>query len=41
MKVQKIKLNSYDVTWIILNDNYLPIRVKLQNRGKSELQYLN
>jgi integrase len=26
MKVQKIKLNSYDVTWIVLDDNHLPIK---------------
>ncbi|WP_058532969.1 site-specific integrase [Legionella saoudiensis] len=26
MKVQKIKLSSYDVTWIVLDDNHLPIK---------------
>ncbi|MFJ1270142.1 site-specific integrase [Legionella lytica] len=26
MKVQKIKLNSYDVTWIVFDDNHLPIK---------------
>ncbi len=26
MKVQKIKLSSYEVTWLVLDDNYLPIK---------------
>ena len=26
MKVQKIKLSSYDVTWIVLDDHHLPIK---------------
>jgi hypothetical protein len=26
MKVQKIKLSSYDVTWIVLDDIHLPIK---------------
>lgn len=26
MKVQKVKLSSYDVTWIVLDDNHLPIK---------------
>ncbi|WP_207385273.1 hypothetical protein, partial [Legionella feeleii] len=26
MKVQKIKLSSYHVTWIVLDDNHLPIK---------------
>ncbi|HBD7399127.1 hypothetical protein [Legionella longbeachae] len=26
MKVQKIKLSSYDVTGIVLDDNHLPIK---------------
>lgn len=25
MKVQKVKLNVYDYTWLVLDDNYLPI----------------
>ncbi|CAM3088523.1 hypothetical protein LEAN103870_16135 [Legionella anisa] len=26
MEVQKINLSSFDVTWIVLDDNYLPIK---------------
>ena len=26
MKVQKIKLNSYDYTWLVLDNQYLPIK---------------
>ena len=26
MKVQKVKLNVYDYTWLVLDDNYLPIK---------------
>lgn len=26
MKLQKIKLSSYDVTWIVLDDNHLQIK---------------
>lgn len=26
MKVQKIKLSPYEYSWLVLDDNYLPIK---------------
>jgi NADH dehydrogenase len=39
MKVQKIKLSSYDVTWIILDDNHLPIKPILEGKTLPAFKY--